>query len=96
MKQLFIGFVVGVGAGCCALTPASAQQKPKSGPAAQAIATECFKQAGYSYDPASKKWVIFTSEDSALAKGDLIRECIARGTGIPRTSVPITQQRLDN
>ena len=56
---------------------------------------ECFKEAGYSYDPATKMWGMVSSPDGMIRKNDLVRECVSRRTGIPPADVPIIQRKLD-
>jgi len=73
---------------------AHAKEKAKNAVAANAVAVECFKQFGFSYDATTKKWTLFTADDS-IGKMDAVKACISRGTGIPVTQIPLREQRVD-
>src|SRR5438270_11068685 len=89
--RLFSAIAIAVFAATMAVVPAGAKDKPKSAGSMQAVAAECFRQNGYSYDPAKKTWNTVSSDEGMIRKNDALRECISRGTGISRGSVPITQ-----
>ena len=91
MKRLLSALAITIFA---AVVPAGAKDKPAA-KSAQAVAAECFKQNGYSYDPAKKTWNIISSDEGLVGKNDALRDCISRGTGIPRTAVPIISRKQD-
>ena len=95
MNRSFSALAIACFAIVATSVPASAKEKPNNAAAVHAVLVECLKQSGYSFDPATKKWTIVTSDEGSVQKNDAVRACVARGTGMSRTAVPIRQQRRD-
>src|SRR5258706_14004984 len=93
MQRCFSVIAITVFAALVAAVPAGAKDKPKSAASAHAIATECFKQSGYSYDPVKKTWGMVSSDEGMIRTTGAGRACISRATGIPQGDVPITQRK---
>src|SRR6266508_3790955 len=90
MQRFFSALAITLFAATLAAASAHAKEKAKNAVAANAVAVECFKQFGFSYDATTKKWTLFTADDS-IGKMDAVKACISRGTGIPVTQIPLRE-----
>jgi hypothetical protein len=46
---------------------------------------ECYKQAGMTYDPATKRWTMYSEEMVGIVRQDSLRQCMARATEFQET-----------
>jgi hypothetical protein len=75
-----------------AAAPSYAQKQTRPTSQASSIQAECFKRHGAAYDAATKKWVLWMwHESDRVNKLDAVRDCISRGTGIPRGAIAIPE-----
>jgi predicted outer membrane protein len=79
------------------LAPVGVEAEPQSKakttkPAASNSALiECYKQAGMTYNPATKSWTMYSEEMVGIVKQDSLRQCMARATGVSRGSIRISE-----
>ena len=77
------------------LAPVGVEAEPQSKakttkPAASNPALiECYKQAGMTYNPATKRWTMYSEEMVGIVKQDSLRQCMAHATGVSRGSIRI-------
>jgi len=75
-----------------AAVPTDAQKQTTRARQEGSIRVECFKRYGAAYDATTKKWVLHIwSESDLISKLDAVRDCISRGTGIPRDQITIPE-----
>ena len=75
-----------------ATMPADAKKKTTRTGQSNTVVSECVKQNGGYYDPATRKWTIYSSRDAySFGAAENLRKCIARGLGIPPSQVAIPE-----
>jgi hypothetical protein len=53
---------------------------------------ECYKQAGASYNPDTKRWMMYSGhENEMIFRQDALRRCVARATGVSPGSITISE-----
>lgn len=80
MLRAFCTVTVTVAALAFAASPALAAKKKSTrtaNPNAHVLA--CYKQAGASIDPVTKRWMFYATERDAMGRLDMVKMCLARG-----------------
>jgi hypothetical protein len=79
------------------LAPAGVEAEPQSKakatkPAPNSALAECYKQAGASYNPDTKRWTMYSGhENEGIFRQDALRQCVARARGVSPGSVAIRE-----
>ena len=82
--------VVSLAAGGVEAEPKSSAKTTKPGASNPAL-VECYKQAGMTYNPATKRWTMYSEEMVGIVRQDSLRQCMARATGVSRGSIRIRE-----
>jgi hypothetical protein len=82
--------VVSLAAGVVEAEPKSSAKTTKPGASNPAV-IECYKHAGMTYNPATKRWTMYSEEMVGVFRQDSLRQCMARATGVSRGSIRIRE-----
>ena len=91
MRRLLATLSIALAALWAAVGSAHAQKGTKGAEQTSSAYIECFKQHGATYDSASKKWTLNTTELHSMNLLDSVRDCISRRTGMPRNAIVIPE-----
>ena len=77
---------------------AEAQSKSKAkatnGAASNSALVECYKQAGMGYNPTTKRWTMYSTENEGIVRQDALRKCVARARGVSPGSVAFHEREF--
>ena len=86
----YLKIALSVAAVLGAASVALAAPKPA---ASNSALVECYKQAGASYNPDTKRWTMYSGHENELIfREDALRRCVARATGVSPGSIPIRER----